>query len=250
MRNIALVLEYDGTLFHGWQAQINAPTVHGAVSEAVRKLDGAPRRLIGASRTDAGVHARGQVANFHTDSRIPADKYAFALNTALPEGVVCVESYEAAPDFHARFSAVSKKYSYLILNRRQPSALHRNRAWHVPIELDEAAMRGAARLFIGEKDFRALMSAGSPVKSTIRTVLSLELGVTPAGGGGSFIKFEIEANGFLYNMARIIAGTLVYAGMGRLSAADIGRALASGDRKSAGKTAPPQGLCLEYIKYK
>ena len=289
MRNIVLTLEYDGSLFHGWQSQLNAATVQDAVAAAVGKLDGTPRRVTGASRTDAGVHAKAQVANFFTDSNIPADKYAYALNTILPAGVACVRSFEADSGFHARFSAINKAYSYLILNRRLPSALYRYRAWHVPLPLDITAMREAARLFIGEHDFKAFMSTGSPVNSTVRTITRLELGAYPASvydplsavsplnllsaaspppatcsaeplsaaspppaslqEPEAFIILLIEGNGFLYNMVRIITGTLVYVGQGRLSIGDAGRALASGDRKSAGKTAPPHGLYLEYVNY-
>ena len=287
-----MVLEYDGGFFHGWQSQLNANSVQDAVAGAIAKLDGAPVNITAAGRTDAGVHARGQVANFFTDSRIPADKYAYALNTILPSGVVCLRSYEAPPDFHARFSATSKVYSYLILNRRQPSALYKTRAWHVPLPLDVGAMREAAPLFTGERDFHAFMSSGSPVRSTIRKVTRLEIETYPievpfdtpnmivAGFShnyrsersersersnrsdrsdtgpahnpeetGRFVKLIIEANGFLYNMVRIITGTLVYAGQDRLNADDIRRAFASGERGAAGKTAPPQGLCLEYVRY-
>ena len=247
-RNIVLFLEYEGTGFHGWQSQLNAGTVQDAVAGAIRRLDGKPRRIIGASRTDAGVHARGQVANFFTDSRIPADKYAYALNTILPAGITCARSAEAPPQFHARYSAIGKEYSYTILNRRQPSALYRNRAWHVPLPqpLDTGAMRDAAELLIGEHDFRAFMSAGSPVKSTVRIVTRLEI---VADMPDSLIKLSILGNGFLYNMVRIIAGTLVYVGQGKLEKGDVGRAILSGDRKLAGKTAPPHGLCLEFVEY-
>ena len=293
MRNIAITLEYDGSLFHGWQSQVNAKTVQDAVSGALCSLDGKPVRLAGASRTDAGVHARGQVATFFTESKIPADKYAYALNTVLPEGISCINSYEAPDDFHARFSAKSKVYSYMILNRRHPSALYRNYAWHVPLPLDAAAMRGAARLFIGSHDFRAFMSTGSPVKSTVRNIYSLDLDICPHGRPpqvfrtsghltgdeqhnyhsdghltatvphinfsdkqltgdeqqGAFILLLIDGDGFLYNMVRIITGTLVYIGQGKLDAGDIRHALDTGMRGYAGKTAPPQGLCLERVNY-
>ena len=291
MRNVALVIEYDGSLFHGWQSQKNAHAIQDAVIAAVSCLDGAPRRVVGASRTDAGVHARGQVAHFWTDSNIPADKYAYALNTVLPAGITCVSSSEAATDFHARFSVKSKVYSYLILNRRFPSALYRNYAWHVPLPLDVQKMREAAQLFVGVHDFRAFMSTGSPVESTVRGISRLEISVDQTGAPhpvpapkpatapqptpapqpapllhpapvlqpthtplphdtpGSFITFTIEGKSFLYNMVRIITGTLVYVGQGRLGLDGVKQALSSGRRESAGKTAPPQGLCLEYIKY-
>jgi len=277
MRNIALILEYDGSLFHGWQSQKNAVAISDVVGAAVANLDKAPARIVGASRTDAGVHAKGQVANFFTESGIPAEKYAYALNAILPAGVVCARSFEVSPDFHSRFSAKGKTYSYLILNKRHPSALYRNRAWHVPLPLDIDAMRSAADLLVGEKDFRAFMSSGSPVNSTVRTIYRLELAVLPydnygetpdvicgsahnsdvtgrAAGetfecAGRFIRLTIEGNGFLYNMARIIAGTLVYVGQDKLNNDDVARALRCGDRRMSGKTAPPQGLCLERVMY-
>ena len=304
-RNIILVLEYDGSLFHGWQSQINAAAVQDIVTGAVRRLDGEPpERLTGASRTDAGVHAKGQVVNFFTNSRIPADKYAYALNTVLPPGIACVRSAEAAPDFHARFSAKGKIYTYLILNRRQPSPLYRNRAWHIPLPLDAGLMRESARLLVGEHDFKAFMSAGSPVSSTVRTVTRLDLDLFRANAldpyascapgpypscafasspfcapvpfpscvpgpfpscalasspfcasdpfpsiAGTFIRMTVEGNGFLYNMVRIIAGTLVYVGQGRLYAGEVTRALDSGNRAAAGKTAPAHGLYLERVIY-
>jgi tRNA pseudouridine38-40 synthase len=245
MRNIALLLEYDGLPFHGWQSQANAAAVQDIVAEAICRLDGRAKvRLTGASRTDAGVHARGQVANFFTDSKIPAEKYAYALNTLLPGGISCTGSAQAPPQFHARFGAVGKLYSYSILNRRFPSALSAARSWHVPEALDLRAMRAAADLIVGERDFRAFMAAGSPVSSTVRTVWELSL-----RRDGEVVEMRVSGDGFLYNMVRIIAGTLAYVGMGKLESADVGRILLGGDRKAAGKTAPPQGLCLERVYY-
>jgi tRNA pseudouridine38-40 synthase len=292
MRNIALLLEYDGSRFHGWQSQTNAPTVQALVAAAISRLDGRPTSLVGASRTDAGVHARGQVAHFFTESRIPAEKYAYALNALLPEGINCVGSREATPDFHARFSAVGKAYSYQILNRRFPSALLRERVWHVPLPLELDAMRAAAALFVGEHDFSAFMSTGSPVKTTVRTIFSLTVEAggeretrpsepsrpcefsapcqphrsspcqphrsSPCQSRGSapcppfepgLIRVNVSGDGFLYNMVRIIVGTLVYAGLGKLGAKEVAGALASGARDEAGKTAPPQGLFLERVWY-
>lgn len=286
MRNIALVLEYDGSLYSGWQSQKNATAVQDVVAGAIGRLEGKAVNLVGASRTDAGVHARGQVASFRTESRIPAEKYAYAINALLPAGISCAASAEVPSGFHARFSAVGKMYSYTVFNRRQPSALYRNTAWHVPLPLAPgvAAMREAARLIVGEHDFRAFMSAGSPVKSTVRNVARIDIEIigdaggkmpplqgcdaggcmTPlrdAGGGmpplrksdsemgGLFIRFIVSGDGFLYNMVRIIVGTLVYIGQGRISAGDVSMALKTGDRRLAGKTAPPHGLCLESVQY-
>ncbi|MDR1059700.1 MAG: tRNA pseudouridine synthase A [Clostridiales bacterium] len=291
-RNIALLLEYDGSLYHGWQSQTNAPAVQDAVAAALCRLDGAAHvRLSGASRTDAGVHARGQVANFCTESAIPAEKYAYALNTLLPEGICCAGSAEAPPEFHSRFSARGKAYSYRILNRRFPSALLRDRAWHVPMALDVGAMRAAAAHIVGKRDFAAFMSSGSPVSSTVRTVweLSVERGgdngnggagcagagedaktandagagggavdawgaknaknAKDAGDAGDIVELRVSGDGFLYNMVRIIAGTLVYVGLGRIGAEAVEEILRGRERKAAGKTAPPQGLCLEAVFY-
>jgi tRNA pseudouridine38-40 synthase len=244
-RNIALLLEYDGVPFHGWQSQANAKAVQDIVAGAICRLDGAKSvKLNGASRTDAGVHARGQVASFFTESAIPAGKYAFALNTLLPPGVCCAGSAEAPPDFHARFSATGKQYSYRILNRRFPSALLRDRAWHVPLPLDIGAMAAAAGQIVGERDFRAFMASGSPVNSTVRTVWELSV-----EQDGDIVCISVAGNGFLYNMVRIIAGTLAYVGLGKIEAAAVGQILHDGARDAAGKTAPPQGLCLERVLY-
>ena len=245
MRNIVLKLEYDGSYFHGWQSQINASAVQDLVVTALSQLEGKPVKITGASRTDAGVHALGQAANFLTESKIPADKYAFALNTLLPKGISCVGSHEVPFDFHARFSAIGKRYSYKILNRRLPSALLEDRVWHVPVKLELEKMRQAALLFVGEKDFKGFMSAGSPVLSTVRTIWDLEVVLMD----DDIVRITIQGNGFLYNMVRIITGTLVYVGLGKLSFDEVERVLLSGQRKDAGKTAPPQGLYLEKVFY-
>jgi tRNA pseudouridine38-40 synthase len=261
-RTIALILEYDGSLFHGWQSQNNALAIQDVVAGALARLDAraAASKLVGASRTDAGVHALGQVASFRTESAIPADKYSFALNTLLPDGITCARSWEAAPGFHARHSATGKTYSYRILNRAHPSALERGRAWHVPRPLDADAMREAASYLVGEHDFRAFMAAGSPVASTVRVVRSLEVaaggmangGIEAAADGmahGGIVTIRVSGSGFLYNMVRIIVGTLVYVGTGKIRAGDVPAIIASHDRTRAGKTAPPQGLCLEKVHY-
>ena len=246
-RNIALLLEYDGSCFHGWQSQVNADAVQDRVAEAVGQLEKRTMKVTGASRTDAGVHATGQVAHFITESAIPDLKYSFALNSILPEGVTCIGSKEAPPDFHARFSAIGKRYVYQILNRRLPSALLRNRVWHVPITLDIEAMRSASAILVGEHDFRAFMAAGSPVKSTVRTIHSLDINISDE----HMLSLRVCGNGFLYNMVRIIAGTLVYVGQGKLGCDDVRALLAAegAKRENAGKTAPPQGLCLEHVFY-
>ena len=250
-KNIALTLEYDGCAFHGWQSQKNAVAVQDVVENAINKLTNEDIKLFGASRTDAGVHALGQVANFHAYSNIPPEKFSFALNTILPDGVSVIDSWRESPGFHARFSARGKKYIYRIINRRHPSALLRDRAWHVPLELDVGKMMTAASLLVGEHDFRAFMAAGSPVNSTIRRIWSIEVlrGVTVLGSAGDEVLIHVAGNGFLYNMVRIIAGTLVEIGLGRISADSVSNMIAAPDRKEAGRTAPPHGLYLAEVMY-
>ena len=251
IKNIALVLEYDGSAFHGWQSQKNAVAVQDAIEGAIEKLTGEKARLAGASRTDAGVHALGQVANFRTASKIPPEKYAFALNTLLSESVSVTSSRQEPLLFHARFSAKGKKYIYRIINRRQPSAVLRDRAWHVPLELNAGLMSYAAAKLVGEHDFRAFMASGSPVNSTVRHIWGIEVkrGAAALECGGDEVLIHIAGNGFLYNMVRIIAGTLVDIGLGRISAECVDTLLSAPDRKNAGQTAPPHGLYLAEVVY-
>lgn len=269
MRNIKLTIEYDGTAYHGWQSQANAAAIQDIVNAAVNKLTGEVCTLYGSSRTDAGVHAYGQVANFRTASGIPADKFAFALNTLLPQDIAIVRSEEADPGFHARFCARGKKYRYLFYNSMLPSALLRNRAWNVYYPLDMDAMREASGYFLGTHDFLAFSASGSSVKTTVRTVSSINIGQgdgsfgqsqgdRETGGQGTcppvptyagLVSLDIEGDGFLYNMVRIIAGTLVEVGYGKLKPIEISDILESRDRKRAGQTAPPQGLYLVEVMY-
>lgn len=240
-----MTIEYDGTRFHGWQSQINALAVQDVVTAAIRKLTGEEEiSLIGCSRTDTGVHAYGQVANFHTGSRIPADKFAYALNHLLPEDVVVRKSEEMYEGFHSRFSAKGKKYRYLIHNTQFPSALLQHRAYHTPYPMDFEKMHEAAAHFVGTHDFAAFQATGSNAKTTVRTVTEIRLDKNE-----NTICMEIAGNGFLYNMVRIIAGTLVYVGMGKIAPEDIPSIIAGGDRTRAGITAPAHGLYLVEIYY-
>ena len=272
MRNIKLTIEYDGTAYHGWQSQVNAAAIQDVVGAAVNRLIGEACTLYGSSRTDAGVHAYGQVANFRTASGVPADKFAFALNTLLPRDIAIVKSEEVNPDFHARFSARGKKYRYLYYNSVFPSALLRNRAWHVYYPLDGDAMREASRHLLGTHDFLAFSASGSSVKTTVRTLSSIAIredlqgdgcvkrlcpeaeDLPPAGipGQGTcsrVLALEVEGDGFLYNMVRIIAGTLAEVGYGRIKPDAVPDILESRDRKRTGLTAPPQGLYLMEVRY-
>lgn len=244
MRNIKLTIEYDGTAYHGWQSQINATAVQDVVTRAVNSLTGGACSLTGSSRTDTGVHALGQVCNFFTESSIPSDKFAFALNTLLPEDIVVKKSEEVSPDFHSRFSANGKKYRYLFYNSTFPSALLRNRAYHIFYPMDADAMRQAAGYFVGTHDFAAFSSAGGSVKTTVRTITQAAI-----AENGELIEFCVTGGGFLYNMVRIIAGTLVEVGFGKIKPDAIPEIIAGLDRKKAGRTAPAHGLYLVEIYY-
>ncbi len=244
MKNIYIKIEYDGTSYSGWQRQKNALSVQQVIEEAIHDLTGEDVRIIGSGRTDRGVHARGQVANFYTCSSIPPDKFSFALNSKLPPDIRIKESKEVNMDFHARFCALAKRYIYSIAMDRQGIAIGRNYYYNVNVLLNTDAMAKAAKLFEGTHDFKAFMSTGSNVHDTIRTVYSSCVITRPP-----FVYFDIIGNGFLYNMVRIMAGTLVEVGRGKLTLSDVKTAIESGDREKAGPTAPPNGLCLEEVYY-
>ncbi len=244
MRNIRLIIEYDGTAYHGWQSQKNALAVQDVIEEAVFELTGEKSRIYASGRTDAGVHALGQVANFHTSSDIPSGRFACALNGLLPEDIVIRCSEEADMSFHSRYDSRGKKYRYIIFNEEHRPALMRNRAWHVPHSLDLPAMGKAVEYLQGTHDFGTFMSSGSSVENTVRTVTG-----TSIERRGGLVLFDIAADGFLYNMVRIIAGTLVETGTGRISADDMPCIIESSERARAGKTAPAHGLCLIEVYY-
>lgn len=244
MRNIKLTIEYDGTNYHGWQSQINAVAVQDVIEGALKKLTGEDCSLTGAGRTDVGVHALGQTANFFTGSRIPAERFSYALNSLLPEDIVVKKSEETSEDFHSRYSAKGKKYRYMIYNSGFPSALLRNRAYHVPYKLNFQSMQDATSFFLGTHDFSAFKSTGSSVKTNIRTITDVSL-----IRNREIIEFEISGDGFLYNMVRIIAGTLVEVGTGKIPVEAIPGIIEKKDRRGAGKTAPAQGLYLIEVFY-
>jgi tRNA pseudouridine38-40 synthase len=244
MKNIKLIIEYDGTNYHGWQDQRNAIAIQAVIEKAIRELTGEDCRLTGSGRTDAGVHALGQVANFFTMSDIPPEKFAYALNSILPEDIIIKRSEEVSIDFHARYSARGKRYWYIIYNSEQPSALMRNRACHIRQPLSLEAMKAASSYFKGTHDFAAFMSTGSSVKTTERTIYDCII-----EQNGEIIKLDISGNGFLYNMVRIIAGTLAEIGMGRIPPDRVSEIIIKGDRKLAGKTAPSHGLYLVEVFY-
>jgi tRNA pseudouridine38-40 synthase len=243
---VKLTLQYDGTRYAGFQRQPNGVTVQEKLEEALRAVTGDPVLKIGAAsgRTDAGVHARGQVVHFRTDSRIPLDRWPFALNQQLPDDIVAFGAERVPDDFHARYWAVEKRYRYTIEHAVFQSPMTRLYAFHWPKGLDCAAMSQAARLIEGRHDFAAFRSTGGAAQTSVRTVTGLQ--VTPAG---SLVYIDVSADGFLYNMVRIIAGTLLEVGAGRRTLDDVARALTTDERKWAGKTLPAHGLCLEHVTY-
>lgn len=245
MRNIKVTIEYDGTGYHGFQRQANGlPTVQQALEEALETLVQHPVTVNGSGRTDAGVHAKGQVINFTSNCRIPVDRFPPAMNSLLPQDIVALEAEEVAGSFHAQFSARSKVYRYHLFNSRIPSAFHRMYSYHVPQKLDIDKMREAALHIAGEHDFSAFRAAGSKAKTSVRHVYLLDIEHRPP-----HIFITVEANGFLYNMVRIITGTLLYVGKGKLSPQDVREFVESGRRDEAGPTAPSHGLCLMEVKY-
>ncbi len=245
MRKIKLTIEYDGTKYHGWQIQKNANSVQETMEKAISKLLGSEVSLVGCSRTDVGVHAYGQVAHFLTASSIPAEKFSYAINNLLPNDIVIRQSEEVSEDFHSRYSAKGKKYRYLIYNDAHASAIMRNRSYHVRPELCFEELQRAASYFIGQHDFAAFQATGGQVRSTVREIYSVDVSKKE----DKLICIEVSGNGFLYNMVRIIAGTLIYVGMGKISADDISRIIQGKDRTKAGKTAPAEGLYLMEIYY-
>lgn len=245
MRRVLLKVSYDGAGYHGWQVQPNAITVEGVLNEKLSELTGESIEVIGASRTDAGVHALGNVAVFDTESTIPPERFSYALNTILPEDISVAESFEVPPGFHPRKTDTEKTYEYTILNTKFPVPGRRGYTWHVKVPLDIDKMRSAASLLIGPHDFRGFCSSKTQAESTVRTIYSIN--VTKHEDE---IKIVVCGDGFLYNMVRIIAGTLASAGgLGKVTVTDIEKALRTGDRTLAGLTAPPQGLCLVDIWY-
>lgn len=239
-----LKLEYDGTEYHGWQRQNNAVTIQELLEKTLSKITKAGVSVTGCSRTDAGVHALGYVCNFNTKSNIPAERMPYALNSLLPKDITVLECREASHEFHARFCTKGKKYRYRIINRTFPSVFERNYVYHWPYSLDMRLMEESVGFFVGEHDFSAFMASGSAAKDTVRTIYDFTIEKK-----NDEIIMEVSGNGFLYNMVRIIAGTILYVGNGRIKAASIPKIIKDGDRKEAGITAPPQGLYLVEVYY-
>lgn len=249
------VISYDGTNYVGWQRQLNGISVQEKMEVALGKIFGTPTQCTASGRTDSGVHAEGQVVHFDAQTSIPTDKIPYAVNTELPDDISMLYCEETHDDFNARFSAKRKTYKYSLYSspHRLPT-LNRNHT-HIISPLNVEDMKRGAEYIVGEHDFKCFEASGSVVKSTVRTVYSIDVKVEEIEGvkGGAFAPVKVEisvtGNGFLYNMVRIIAGTLVYVGMGKLTPEDVKNIILSKDRTKAGKTLPPEGLTLVSVEY-
>lgn len=239
-----LVTAYDGTNYHGSQIQNNGETIEGVLNEKLTELLNEEIHVIGASRTDAGVHARGNVFVFDTESRIPPEKFTFALNARLPEDIRIQSSMEVTPDFHPRHQYTVKTYEYRILNRKLPLPEYRFSTHFTYETLDVGKMQEACRYFVGEHDFASFCAAGAQVESTVRTIYDLRV-----EKNGELLSIFVTGNGFLYNMVRIIAGTLLRVGSGQILPKEVEKIIAGRDRSLAGPTAPAKGLTLVEIRY-
>ena len=244
MKRIKLVTAYDGTNYHGSQIQNNGETIEGVLKRELSSLLGEEINLIGASRTDAGVHARGNVYVFDTQSRIPPEKFTYALNARLPEDIRVQDSCEVASDFHPRHQDTIKTYEYRVLNRKLPLPEYRLYAHFTYEELNIEKMNAACKYFLGEHDFASFCAAGSQVESTVREIYDLHV-----KKDGDLLIISVTGNGFLYNMVRIIAGTLLKVGGGQTLPEELEGIIEGKDRKLAGPTAPAKGLTLVEIRY-
>lgn len=255
MRTIKLTIAYDGTDFVGWQRQAEGPSIQGLLEAALAPLDERPVAVAGAGRTDAGVHARGQVASFLLEHAIPLDSLVRAINARLPPTVRALSAEHAPDGFHARFSARRKTYRYELLAAPVADPFRQRYAWHVPDRLDVAAMVDAFRRVEGRHDFSAFQVSGSGVRDTVRTMHVARVTVGPAAwchgpaGSALVLGFELTGDGFLRYMVRSIVGTVVEVGRGRRQPASIDDLLEGAPRGEAGPTAPPQGLCLMQVTY-
>lgn len=244
MKNIKLIIEYDGTNYSGWQKQKNANTIQAEIEKAIKKTTGQEIDIIGCSRTDKGVHATNYVANFNIESTIPGDRFTYIINNKLPKDIVVISSEEVESDFHARYSCTGKTYCYTILNRRVPSAIYRNCSYLVKEELNIDRMAEACTYFKGTHDFEAFRTLGSSVKTTVRTIYEVKIEKKD-----EFIKIYASGDGFLYNMVRIMVGVLIKVGRGKLEPKDVKKIIDSKDRNKAGKVMPPMGLKLDNVFY-
>lgn len=244
MKNVKLTIEYDGTNYHGWQYQNNVNSIQEEIEKALTKITGEYINIFGSGRTDAGVHATGQVANFYTTSQLPIKRFKYALNMRLPRDITIVDSEEVDLEFHSRFSAKGKQYKYIIYNNEMPSAINRNYSYHIINRLNIDEMKKASKCLIGTHDFKSFMSKGTIVKDTIRTIYSIDI-----IKNGNFIEIIIEGSSFLRSMIRIIVGTLILVGNGKLRKEDLPNIILGKTRCLSGPTAPAQGLYLQKVYY-
>ena len=244
MRRIKLTVAYDGTSYHGWQFQPGSPTIEGELNRHLSELFREEITVIGASRTDSGVHALCNVAVFDTKARIPAERVAYALNQRLPEDIRIRKSEEVAADFHPRKQATRKTYEYKILNEEFSNPVERLYAHFTYVPLDEKKMQEAAKYLIGEHDFQSFCAAGSTAETTVRTIYDITV-----ERKDTMISIKVTGNGFLYNMVRIIAGTLMEVGKGRFTPEQVKEILGARDRTKAGPTAPAKGLMLYEYRF-
>ena len=243
-RNLLLKIQYDGSGYHGYQIQPNAITVQEVIEEVLSDITREEIHINGCSRTDAGVHAIEYACSFNTVFPIPAERLPIVLNGKLPPDIKALSCCEMETDFHARFDTKAKTYRYRINTAKDTDVFSRNHEWQIHRQLDVFKMKEACKHFVGEMDFASFMTKGNDVKSTVRTVYSLEI-----EQNGEIIDIFITANGYLYNMVRIITGTLTQVGLGRISPDDIPKIISSCNREEAGPTAPPQGLYLYKVIY-
>lgn len=244
MRNLLVTIQYDGTNYHGWQVQKNALTVQEVFQNAVERVFGERLDVIGASRTDAGVHANMYCVSIKTDMNISDEGVVLALNTYLPKDISAVSCREVADEFHPRYSCKSKEYVYKLYNGKIRNPFYSDYAFHYRYPLDAEYLNKECRAFIGTFDYSGFCSAHSDVEDTVRTVMNADV-----WREGDMVYFRVEADGFLYNMVRIMVGTLLFINEGKIKSGELSDVILSKDRKRAGKTAPPQGLYLNKINY-
>ena len=244
MRNIKIIIEYDGKDYNGWQKQTNKLNIQGEIERAIEEITGEKVDLIASGRTDAGVHALAQVANFKIEKDIPIEKIPYALNSKLKKSIRIKEAKEVDEKFHSRYTCKRKTYKYVINNSIQGTAIYRNLQYHFPEKLDDIKMNEAVKYLIGEHDFKSFKASGTSSKSSVRTIYDAK--VTREG---EIVTIELTGNGFLYNMVRIIAGTLVDVGEGKIKPEDVKKILLAKDRLKAGRTLPPTGLYLVNVEY-
>ena len=244
MRNIKLVIEYDGSGFNGWQKQPNKLNIQGEIEAVLENITKEKVELIASGRTDAGVHALGQVANFKTNSKIPIEKIPIAINSQVKNSIRIKNAEEVDERVHSRYNCKKKTYRYIIDNSKYGSSIYRNLTYHIPTKLNVEKMKKAIKYFEGQHDFKAFRSSGTSSKSSVRTIYNAEIKQKE-----QYIVIELTGNGFLYNMVRIISGTLVDVGLGKTKPEDIPNIIEEKDRQKAGKTLPPQGLFLVKVEY-